>query len=241
MATLKQRVHRFNGTDYDTVHYETSSSCVLLSNGNYLSTYESYITGSSVASHNQDASTITSGTLGVARGGTGASTLTSGSYILGNGTSAVQFKTAAQVLSHIGAAASSHTHTASQISGLSTIPSGVICIWSGAANAIPSGWYLCDGNNGTPNLSGKFVIGYSSTYTVGKTGGEATHTLTQAELPATVTVKSISNKSPNTGSSYYHPAPSSTGSSTQKPYPLGSGTAHNNMPPYYALCYIMKA
>jgi len=44
MATIKQRVHRFNGTDYDTIHYETSSACVLLSNGNYLSSYESRLT-----------------------------------------------------------------------------------------------------------------------------------------------------------------------------------------------------
>lgn len=44
MAIIKQRVHRFNGTDYDTIHYETSSSCVLLSNGNYLSSYESRLT-----------------------------------------------------------------------------------------------------------------------------------------------------------------------------------------------------
>ena len=40
--------------------------------------------------------------------------------------------------------------------------SGMIMIWSGSIANIPSGWLLCDGNNGTPNLSGKFVLGYGS-------------------------------------------------------------------------------
>lgn len=56
---------------------------------------------------NLNTSKITAGTLGVARGGTGASTLASGSYLVGNGTNAVSLKTPAQVLSDIGAAASS--------------------------------------------------------------------------------------------------------------------------------------
>ena len=54
------------------------------------------------------------------------------------------------------------------------VPSGGIIIWSGAANAIPSGWYLCNGSNGTPNLSGKFVVGYSASdndFDVGDNGG----------------------------------------------------------------------
>ena len=40
--------------------------------------------------------------------------------------------------------------------------SGMIMIWSGSISNIPSGWLLCDGNNGTPNLSGKFILGYGS-------------------------------------------------------------------------------
>ena len=60
--------------------------------------------------------------------------------------------------------------------GLSTysVPSGGIIIWSGAANAIPSGWVLCNGSNSTPDLRGKFVVGYSNTdndFDVGDTGG----------------------------------------------------------------------
>jgi hypothetical protein len=51
-------------------------------------------------------------------------------------------------------------------------PSGGIIIWSGAANAIPSGWLLCDGANGTPNLRDRFVVGAGTTYAVGATGGQ---------------------------------------------------------------------
>lgn len=40
----------------------------------------------------------------------------------------------------------------------------IICLWSGAVVDIPAGWALCDGNNGTPNLTDKFVIGAGSTY-----------------------------------------------------------------------------
>ena len=48
---------------------------------------------------------------------------------------------------------------------------GMIMMWSGASNAIPAGWLLCDGNNSTPNLVDKFVIGAGSTYDVDDTGG----------------------------------------------------------------------
>ena len=59
--------------------------------------------------------------------------------------------------------------------GSTGIPSGFIGLWSGAANAIPSGWVLCNGQNSTPNLSGRFVVGYSNNDalfdTPGETGG----------------------------------------------------------------------
>ena len=39
------------------------------------------------------------------------------------------------------------------------VPSGAIMMWSGTIATIPSGWYLCDGTNSTPNLTNKFIIG----------------------------------------------------------------------------------
>ena len=44
-------------------------------------------------------------------------------------------------------------------------------IWSGSAVSIPSGWQLCDGTNGSPDLRDKFVVGAGSTYAVDATGG----------------------------------------------------------------------
>ena len=56
-------------------------------------------------------------------------------------------------------------------------PTGIIMMWSGSSATIPYGWYLCDGNNGTPNLRDRFVVGAGNTYAVGATGGSADATL----------------------------------------------------------------
>lgn len=66
------------------------------------------------------------------------------------------------------------------------IPSGVIVMWSGTIANIPSGWYICDGNNGTPNLTDRFVIhadaDAAGTNNVGDTGGS--NTIAEGQLPS---------------------------------------------------------
>lgn len=57
-----------------------------------------------------------------------------------------------------------------------TVPRGIITMWSGATNAVPSGWALCDGNNGTPNLKDRFIVGAGQSYGVGNVGGSITRT-----------------------------------------------------------------
>lgn len=68
------------------------------------------------------------------------------------------------------------------------IPTGGIIMWSGAISAIPTGWALCNGLNGTPNLTGKFVVmadaDASGTYNVNDTGGVDSVTLTDSQIPA---------------------------------------------------------
>lgn len=73
----------------------------------------------------------------------------------------------------------------SEVGGSSSgVPVGTIVIWNGTADNIPSGWALCDGENGTPDLRDRFVLGAGAEHAVGSTGGEETHTLTKEEMPA---------------------------------------------------------
>lgn len=63
-----------------------------------------------------------------------------------------------------------------QIANFSAIPIGCIVLWSGSVNSVPSGWRLCDGTNGTPDLRDRFVIGARS-----DSGGTATTFVTGAD------------------------------------------------------------
>lgn len=64
------------------------------------------------------------------------------------------------------------------------IPSGIILLWSGSIASIPSGWALCNGSSGTPDLRDRFVVGAGTTYSVGDIGGAASVTLTSAQIPS---------------------------------------------------------
>jgi microcystin-dependent protein len=64
------------------------------------------------------------------------------------------------------------------------IPTGVITLWSGSIVSIPSGWLLCNGSSGTPDLRDRFVVGAGTTYAVGATGGSASVTLDATMIPA---------------------------------------------------------
>jgi hypothetical protein len=140
-------------------------------------------------------------------------------------------------------------------------PSGGIIIWSGSAASIPSGWVLCNGSNSTPDLRDRFVVGAGSTYAVGDTGGSAnaivvshTHTATSTVTDPghTHLIPNTRAGSPNGGSTYIAGAASNpantdnTGSNTTgitvstTNASAGSSGTNANLPPYYALCYIMK-
>ena len=70
-----------------------------------------------------------------------------------------------------------------KFAGHGTVPLGAILMWSGATNAIPDGWALCDGNNGRPDLRDRYIVGAGNRHAVNATGGVANVTLTQAQLP----------------------------------------------------------
>ena len=125
-------------------------------------------------------------------------------------------------------------------------------------------WHLCDGTNGTPDLRNRFIYGGDGT-TNGATGGEASHKLTEAELPkikGDAQFRLVSGDSNIMGDFKDDPslsgafsgdryAGSKWGSSLQSGPPatnntdvlhieFGDNQPHNNMPPYYVLAYIMK-
>jgi len=141
-----------------------------------------------------------------------------------------------------------------------TIPAGLISMWSGSIGSIPSGWYLCDGSNGTPNLTDRFVIGAGSTYAVNGTGGASTATLITANLPAhthTATVtdpghlhtydKTVGTAGQGGGGAAVILTFATTNTSTATTgisvsnASTGSGTSFSILPPYYALAFIQKA
>jgi len=106
---------------------------------------------------------------------------------------------------------------------------GAIGLWSGSLVTIPSGWSLCDGTNGTPNLTDKFVVGAGDTYPVAGTGGAFDHT-----HPFTVDDhKHPLHAGPDLSAGPSFLAETSTDPST------GTTDASSGPLPFYSLAYIM--
>ena len=165
------------------------------------------------------------------------------------------------------------------------MPRGAIIMWSGAVNDIPVGWALCDGQNDTPDLRGRFLVGQGKDHYRGKndpnrdafnfpkgqTGGRSKVTLKVPQLPIhqhsgttgietpfeTKIVHSSYSFKTGTASDaigtshkfYNHSKKSATITyvkpnknhwhSFQTDY-TGEGHPHENLPPYFALCFIIK-
>jgi microcystin-dependent protein len=104
----------------------------------------------------------------------------------------------------------------------SSIPVGLITLWSGSIVSIPSGWALCDGTAGTPDLRDRFVVGAGSTYAVAATGGFNTVTLDTTQIPShTHTGSGTSNA---TDLSHTHTGSGNTGNNNVGHTHTGSGT-----------------
>lgn len=141
------------------------------------------------------------------------------------------------------------------------LPYGAIIMWYGAVNTIPMGWALCNGSNNTPDLRDRFVVGAGSTYSVNGTGGSAdavlvlhNHGVTEPDnspnlpghshpIPTYQGTVGTAGKIAGIGDGN-SPAPSSafteyatTGITIDDAGESGTG---KNLPPYFALCFIMK-
>lgn len=107
---------------------------------------------------------------------------------------------------------------------------GIILIWSGTIATIPSGFILCNGANGTPDLRDRFVVGAGTTYNPADTGGAVNH-----------------NHTFTTDGHAHFGEPNilgnlTTGTNAWADVETDSGTTNNadGRPPYYSLAFIMK-
>ena len=139
-----------------------------------------------------------------------------------------------------------------------TFPTGGIIIWSGAIGAVPSGWYICDGTNGTPDLRNRFIVGAGSTYSVGGNGGSAdaitvthTHTATSVVTDPThqhlgfgssgATAQAGSGGGIGGAAGVLNTAASTGITVATTNANAGVSGTNANLPPYWALAYIQKS
>ena len=167
-----------------------------------------------------------------------------------------------------------------QVDALIPVPVGGIIMWSGVLTGFDAtgkgndpgtlkNWALCNGNNGTPDLRGRFIVGAVDindtsapalasevdpatnigvdndnppNYAMNDTGGVTHHAISEDEMPV-----------------HNHGLDAATGNGTTATAPLGrgdsgagadflatnvrdagTGHAHINLPPYYAMAYLMR-
>ena len=144
------------------------------------------------------------------------------------------------------------------------MPKGAIILWHGSTGNIPAGWTLCDGQNGTPDLQDKFIVGAGKKYKPGNEGGKDKVTLTEAEMPAhqhfgfgestgnwwpfgEIGENEPGSKGGIDRDNFYYGTTYAGGEGGKQIQKGSSATStpgvtqgHENLPPYHALCYIMK-
>jgi len=135
------------------------------------------------------------------------------------------------------------------------VPKGAIIMWSGPIASIPTGWALCDGSNGTPNLKDRFIVAMGNEHPLGQTGGSSAHSHTAGALKSQAHAHTIHRfqeasmdnpdkdgficltKAGHHGETF--PRDFSTEAGGALPI-LGESAPASNVPPFYALAFIMK-
>lgn len=139
------------------------------------------------------------------------------------------------------------------------VPTGIITMWFGELNAVPAGWALCNGLNGTPNLIDRFVVGAGTSYAVNSVGGSPNSVVVSHSHTASSTVTDPGHAHTVNLPAYAgatNPTLDQIGGTFGNIYPTtnsvtgitvsttvntaGVSGVNANLPPYYALAYIMK-
>jgi microcystin-dependent protein len=120
-----------------------------------------------------------------------------------------------------------------------------------------TGFAICDGSNGTPDLRDRFIVGSGSSYGMNTNGGSDAHTIAANELPISSPyalsvgsqkymheTTSYDADNPGGGSNFTPKYGGISGNSSTPAVSLGSnsggGQSFSKLPPYYALCFIMR-
>lgn len=234
------------------VSVPAGAKMILVCNGTDVLTAQNYL------------ASLTLGTpLTVANGGSGVASATAYAVLCGGTTSTGPIQaiasvgTTGQVLTSNGAAALPTMQT------ITSFVTGMIIMWYGTVATIPAGWYLCNGSNSTPDLRNKFVIAADAdsggaakttvTGTATQSGGTAnavvvshTHTATVSDPGHNHTANVFASGgiyaafSNIAGPQTVTTSTATTGITVSNSTEGVSGT-NQNLPPYYALCYIMKS
>lgn len=165
------------------------------------------------------------------------------------------------------------TMTQAQLNQLGTpdlfVVPGMVMMWSGALNALPAGWLLCNGVGtistglSVPDMRDKFVVGAGGSLAVRTVGGTSTHThsLSVAITPTALDISQIPSHSHDiiatqfngeNGVKQFMVTDFAFGNYPVTTTAVGSGAAHthavssslgaavNHIPPFMALGFIIK-
>ena len=182
-------------------------------------------------------------TFSVAAGQSGGNTLHSDNQFTYNASSNVvtagTFSGSGSSLTSLNASnLQSGTVADARLSNSSLFVQGMIMMYTGST--APSGWAICDGQNGTPDLRDRFIVGAGSAYSIGNTGGQNSVTLTVNQIPAHTHTYERTDVGINVNDRPWPASNNDCDMTTQNTSSTGGGQSHENRPPYYALMFIVK-
>ena len=156
------------------------------------------------------------------------------------------FRSITGITTHVG---NVQVASGSSFIGAGTIPVGGIIMWSGSIASIPTGWALCNGSSGTPDLRDRFIVGAGNNYSVAGVGGTSdsqlpahTHNVTNGSANSFTAVTSVGSEPINQGGggAVIVADDGKVNSTTFTIQSAGISSTNQNLPPYYALAFIMR-